>query len=177
MPECYIHKDVIIRSSKHVSPSQKVFTTRSTEFGTAKEKSKLHAVYQIKGGKHFGYSYKAPSKLSLRDNNLREWGFNSKSISAYYSRLFSHFAALWKMQTGGHSNIRKIIKNENYKKIIEIGTPMLPYIFKDLNETRAYWFVALEEITKATPVPDEDFGDVEKMTTHWINWSKQANKN
>lgn len=99
--------------------------------------------------------------------------FKTSTLNYVYQKQFEDLAAKWKDDTGALSNLIKITKNKNYRLIIELGERMLPFILKDLEKTYDYWFTALQEITNKNPVPDEDFGNVKKMTEHWLKWGRQ----
>ncbi len=53
----------------------------------------------------------------------------------------------------------KIVSHPAYQKIIALGTPELPLIFRDLSNRQSLWFWALYRITGADPVAEGQAGD------------------
>jgi len=51
-----------------------------------------------------------------------------------------------------------------------MGKAVVPYILKELKEEPDLWFTALRSINRFSPINNEDYGDIEKMTEAWINW-------
>ena len=102
--------------------------------------------------------------------------FTINPRSLYIEKKFYDLASKWKEETAGYSTARLITRNKSYKKIIETGKRFLPFIFEDLKKEPDYWFVALEEITRKNPVPNDHYGDFEKMTEDWLNWWQNNKK-
>ncbi len=87
------------------------------------------------------------------------------------SVLFSHHARIWKEETKFLSSSSKIIENYNYRAIIALGVPVVPFIYESMKECPNFWFAALYEILGQEPrVPDESVGKIKEMTDIWVKW-------
>jgi hypothetical protein len=60
--------------------------------------------------------------------------------------------------------------NAAYQQIIGMGRDALPFILKDLAETRSHWFWALRAITGVDPVEPQYRGHVGRMADQWLEW-------
>ena len=54
-----------------------------------------------------------------------------------------------------------------------MGEPAVPWLLQRLAERPDHWFVALNAITGARPVPSESRGRIKEMTQAWLNWGRQ----
>ena len=61
-----------------------------------------------------------------------------------------------------------------YQEIIGMGWPVVPLLLAELQRRPDHWFIALEEITGANPVPPESEGKVKKMAEAWVQWGKSG---
>ena len=62
--------------------------------------------------------------------------------------LFNTLADRWTYETGVYSNPRKIVDNDAFRAIVEMGQEALPFIFQKLaHEERGAWWLPLERIT------------------------------
>ena len=86
---------------------------------------------------------------------------------------FDRFAAEWKQETAHLSSPDMIAEHRAYQEIIGMGKEAIPLILRDLKETHAPWFGALRSIARENPVRPEDRGDVDAMTTAWLDWGKR----
>lgn len=94
----------------------------------------------------------------------------------YQERLKEEFLDLtkkWKKAIRFSSNSSEIVSNSNYIMIIKLGSDVLPYILDDLAKTNNHWFVALNKITNANPVPPEHIGDIIQMKSDWLTWAEE----
>jgi len=55
-----------------------------------------------------------------------------------------------------------------YEQIIEMGWAVVPLLLDELRRKPDHWFIALERITGANPVPAECEGKIEKMAAAWV---------
>lgn len=95
---------------------------------------------------------------------------------SYYSSLekqFKELANRWKKETGHYSTMIHVTRNENYLRIIALGKPIIPYILRDLEKEPDYWFEALRLLTGHNPVSKDHLGDLDKMTSDWLNWGRK----
>ena len=98
---------------------------------------------------------------------------NSTDDSIYVK--FETLKNKWEENTQYHSSMSEIVEDGNYKKIIQLGNDVVPMILNEMRVSPNHWFYALYEITKATPIIPEHYGDITKMTSDWINWGKKNN--
>ncbi len=83
---------------------------------------------------------------------------------------FRTLVAEWTADTLYLSNIQKIVSHPAYQKIISLGTPVLPLIFRDLPNRQSLWFWALHQITGADPVAEDQTGDA--AVAAWLAWGE-----
>jgi hypothetical protein len=86
---------------------------------------------------------------------------------------FDELALSWSTDTAHLSSPIKLMKHPAYQRIIALGAPVLPLILRDLSENGRFWFPALNAITGENPVPDDAAGDIERMTSAWIEWGRE----
>ena len=109
-----------------------------------------------------------------------------KSIAKYYisrdaemqKKIYSKFLQFlnkWNSETMFLSSSTDIYTNSWYIRIIGLGYPVIPFILNELNEENDHLFWALEMITGENPVPEEDYGRINRMADHWIHWGKNNN--
>jgi hypothetical protein len=85
---------------------------------------------------------------------------------------FDELALSWSTDTAHLSSPIKLMKHPAYQRIIALGAPVLPLILRDLSENGRFWFPALNAITGENLVPDDAAGDIERMTSAWIEWGR-----
>lgn len=101
--------------------------------------------------------------------------FISKKIEEQEFKEFIQLKDKWKEETLFSSSGTEIISNSAYKKIISMGKPALPWIFRELKKSNDHWFYALEKITGENPISIEHIGIIEKMKEDWISWADKNN--
>lgn len=67
----------------------------------------------------------------------------------------------------------QIARHPSHKAIVSMGRAAVGLLLRDLQRSGGYWFTALYEITKESPVPSTDSGHVPKMIDAWLKWGKQ----
>ena len=88
--------------------------------------------------------------------------------------LMERFKALyekWKAESSHQSSMTRIAMNPAYQQIIGMGPRVLPFIFESMLRKPDHWFWALEAITGLNAVREEHIGDVERMTSDWLEWA------
>jgi hypothetical protein len=87
-------------------------------------------------------------------------------------KAFDKLVEKWHQERGVTSSIERMTCCPAYLTIIRLGEDALPFIFEKMKteEGRDWWFPALEIITGANPVVEEDWGKVKQMTQKWITW-------
>ena len=86
--------------------------------------------------------------------------------------LFYKLVAQWREETGGLSSPRSITNHSAYKRIIEMGPPVVELIFKELRENGGWWYPALRTLTGANPVPDSARGRPSLNDNAWLEWGE-----
>jgi hypothetical protein len=85
---------------------------------------------------------------------------------------FGQLAQSWHKAVAHHSSSRIRDSHPAYKAIIRMGSPVVPFLLHDLEINRRHWFTALEIITGANPVAEDEAGDIPKMVAAWLRWGK-----
>ena len=81
--------------------------------------------------------------------------------------------ARWREETAYLSSSTQLTGHPAYQELIALGTPALPFLFRDLEQTRdGHLAKALAALTGARPVPAEDRGQVRKVADAWLHWAK-----
>lgn len=85
---------------------------------------------------------------------------------------FSDLAAQWHRETDHLSTMTDIILHPAFLQIIGMGEIALPFILKELEETRSgHWFTALESIAGERIATDEMSYD--EAVRAWLQWGHQ----
>ena len=92
------------------------------------------------------------------------------SPSTNLEQRFQELAAQWRLERGPFSTARRLAQHPAYRKIVALGEAVVPFILADLEKKPDHWFLALEEITGASPVPESDWGKLPGMAAAWIAW-------
>ena len=98
-----------------------------------------------------------------------------QSFDSLLKREFENLLAKWHEERGCSSSLSDIVSCSAYKQIIEMGEPVLPIIFSQIESEEDdpdHWSTALEQITGKDPVPIEAHGDTVKMAAAWLKWAK-----
>jgi hypothetical protein len=85
---------------------------------------------------------------------------------------FRELTLLWKSDSRIRlsSSMQVICGHPAYREIVEMGEVALPLIFDELKRAPDHWFVALHEITGASPVLECNRGRMDGMTDDWLRW-------
>jgi len=87
---------------------------------------------------------------------------------------FRRLANLWISETINVSILDDVITHPAYQEIIGMGPAAIPLILDELEREPNHWFPALAAISGTqSPVPEEDAGDIDKMTDAWLQWAKE----
>ena len=82
----------------------------------------------------------------------------------------------WRDERGYSSFVADMVKCPSYREIIAMGSDALPHLFEQLRSEGDYpdhWDFALTEITGVDPVPEADYGYMNRIAGHWLNWAEQ----
>src|SRR5205823_13379721 len=81
---------------------------------------------------------------------------------------------LWRAETAPFSSTTKITGHPAYQELIALGRPVLPLLFRDLEQSQdGHLSRALAAITGAHPVPEEDHGRIRKIAEAWLRWARE----
>jgi hypothetical protein len=86
---------------------------------------------------------------------------------------FRRLAADWSEHTGHISSTSDLVSYPSYQKIISLGWPVVPFLLRDLQQSKRFWFPALYAITNVRPFDASDAGNGRRMTDAWIRWGKR----
>jgi hypothetical protein len=84
--------------------------------------------------------------------------------------IFGELVSQWKQETWPISSVRKRMSHPAYLKIIGMGPPALPFIFKSLREEPEHWFGALEAITRENLAPNAE--NMYQLRDAWLGWAR-----
>ena len=85
---------------------------------------------------------------------------------------FNELAEKWEKETGFISNGSRF-EHPAYKQIIDMGEQAVPLILRRMEQTGCHWFVALQLITGADPVPRELWGKIMEIEKIWLQWGRE----
>jgi hypothetical protein len=85
---------------------------------------------------------------------------------------FLQLSQQWRQETGMLSVVSKIVIHPTYQRIIGMGQPVIPLIFRELEREPDHWFWALQSITGENPVSVDRRGDIVQMAAAWLEWGK-----
>jgi len=85
--------------------------------------------------------------------------------------LFKSLSAIWFADTGIMSSIAMIEKHPCYSDLVDLGEPILPFIFEALKqEGSPHYFLLLRKITNENPIQEQNRGYIALMTSDWLIW-------
>ena len=91
------------------------------------------------------------------------------ALTARFLQLVSE----WNDATAGLSSPRAITEHPAYLQIIALGQPILPLLFRDLQDNGGWWYPALRALTGAAPVPECAQGQPESNNAAWLRWGRE----
>lgn len=87
-------------------------------------------------------------------------------------KKFQQLADQWRRERGVTSRAQRMAELSSYREIISMGEAAVPLILEELEKTPDHWFIALHEITGASPVPEQSRGRLPEMASAWIQWGR-----
>ncbi len=69
------------------------------------------------------------------------------------------------------SSVSRKTKHPIYKKIIALGSEVIPFILQELRVRSGFWFVALEELTGVNPAKAAESFEAAKDA--WLKWGRE----
>jgi type III restriction enzyme len=100
-------------------------------------------------------------------------GLTGVSAAVPDRETFERLAEEWERDRPRGADVEQMTQHPAYQSIIEMGKPAVPWLLQRLSEKPDHWFVALNAITGARPVPSESRGRIKEMTQAWLNWGRQ----
>ncbi len=97
----------------------------------------------------------------------------TKDIKWTVENRFNRLAKEWAASVGNISSLTVMAEHPRYREIINLGWDVVPFLLRDLQQNRGFWFPALSAITKITPFDPRDAGNGKRMTKAWIEWGKR----
>ena len=86
---------------------------------------------------------------------------------------FEDYFQEWQSATALLSSGRAIVSHPDYERIIGMGEAVIPFILMKLQKNPQHLFFALYQITGENPVSYAHAGNLENMTTDWLNWGHE----
>lgn len=84
---------------------------------------------------------------------------------------FDRLVKEWYRKVGHFSNPEVHFKHPNYKKILDLGPEIIPFIFEELKKDRGLWYDALYELTGECPAP-RNMKSSAKRDELWMAWGR-----
>jgi hypothetical protein len=94
--------------------------------------------------------------------------------TAYDWWKFQGLLARWREERGATSSITEAAQCDAYMRIVGMGERAIPLILRQMEsegDEPDQWFWALQILTEADPVPDEERGDYAAMARTWLDWA------
>jgi hypothetical protein len=88
---------------------------------------------------------------------------------------FSALADQWHRETGYLSDPADIAMHPAYLRIIAMGGNALPMILDDLRRRGGLWYIALDAITGASPLPLTPNPTLRDFKDAWLQWGSDRN--
>ena len=79
-------------------------------------------------------------------------------------------ADTWRSETQFTSDAHEVVLNRSYQRIIGLGPNAVSLVIEELEQRNGHWFWALDAMTGADPVLEEQWGDFSQMKAAWLNW-------
>ena len=86
---------------------------------------------------------------------------------------FNELADEWENNRPRGVDLHEMVKHPAYRQIIDIGEEAVPLLLRRLEQKPGHWFWALQRITGAAPVPEDSYGNLEKMAAAWLRWGQE----
>jgi hypothetical protein len=79
----------------------------------------------------------------------------------------------WEEKTINLSSLDEMIAHPAYASIIKMGRPIIPSLLSELKVAPNHWFYALRKITGENPIPKRAAGNLQMMTSAWLDWGRK----
>ncbi len=86
---------------------------------------------------------------------------------------FETLVAWWEECTGFLSSPSQRAAHPAYQKVLALGEAALPHIFREVERGHASgWYLALRQLTGASPVPREASKSSARVRELWLQWGR-----
>jgi len=132
------------------------------------------AVASTSQSETFKYNELVQNDMEFKDEITRNH-LNSSSESTYSDLLlkykFNEHLKKWKAKTRFVSSPNRIVDNEDFKKIVELGQPIVKYIVEELKEEPGYLVWALNMIYgfKISDDPSTTIPEASRLWVRFLN--------
>lgn len=123
--------------------------------------------------------------LEPREEAEADWSFETPSGFAEQYELFEPYideqavfqmlVHQWRIERGSSSSTTEIVLCPAYQAIIGMGPVAIHLIMAQMESEGQHpdqWFWALQVLTKADPVREEDEGNFPQMARSWLQWAR-----
>lgn len=83
---------------------------------------------------------------------------------------FQLLADTWRRDTQFYSSVSDMVLDPSYQQIIGKGSPIVPYILREMKKGPDHWYWALGVITQANPAGNAPEGDIDAICQAWLDW-------
>jgi len=98
--------------------------------------------------------------------------FPRQSVGDYFT--FKCLMDRWRVERGTTSSTTEMVLSPAYQGIIGMGPKVIPLIIDELvseGDDPDHWFWALQALTGANPVSENDEGNLRRMARAWLEWA------
>jgi hypothetical protein len=95
-------------------------------------------------------------------------GAPAESLTDRFHRL----ATEWEAATSHLSSMSAASNHPAHQAIVALGSQVVPLLLRDMEDHETHWFIALEQITGAKPIPSSVAGNIPEMVKAWLGWAK-----
>lgn len=93
---------------------------------------------------------------------------------AFFTELkFLILAERVKEETKWYSFIAQKTQSPAYRKLLDMGEAIIPFVLKYLDLQPVIWFHTLHKLTGENPVAEANSGNIEQMKKDWLQWGKK----
>ena len=81
----------------------------------------------------------------------------------------------WRDETMFSSFIEDKLESVYFEQIVEMGSRVLPYLFRKLRSEPSFIFLAAEKILGFCPIEGREFDDMAGLVDAWLEWAERGN--
>ena len=88
--------------------------------------------------------------------------------------VFKQLVERWRLVRGATSSTTEMVLCPAYQSIIGMGPKAIRFILAELvseGDDPDHWFWALQVLTGANPVSEDDEGNLRRMSRTWLEWA------